>query len=57
MKATGQYIGNNPHVFLVPPLASVLLLFFFFLELLFMAYITSVGKIGPNPDLPIITTV
>jgi len=57
MKCTGMYIGNNPHVFLIPPIACAISLLTFFIELYFMANIISVGKPGPNPDLKIITTV
>ena len=57
MKCTGMYIGNNPHVFLLPPLACILLLFIFFIELVIMCHIISVGTPGPNPNLKFVTTV
>ena len=57
MKCTGVYIGNNPHVFLVPPLSITLLMGICIIEVSIGLYVISVGTIGPNPNLPIVTTV
>ena len=57
MKATAAYIGCNPHVFLVPPLACCVVLAWMALYCVIAAHIVSVGELKPNPNLKFLTTV
>jgi len=44
MKCTAQYIGNNPQVFLVPPMASAIVVAWMVVYIIMALYIISVGK-------------
>jgi choline transporter-like protein 2/4/5 len=48
MKCTAQYIGNNPQVFLVPPLACVVILAWLAVWTYFAAHIVSIGTLKAN---------
>ena len=54
MKCTAQYIGNNPQVFLVPPIACLVILAWLLVWCYFAAYIVSIGTLKPNG---VLTTV
>ena len=57
MKCTAVYIGSNPQVFLVPPLACCVVLSWMAVYCVIAAYIISVGTPMQNPDLKFLTTM
>ena len=57
MKCTAAFMGGTPQVFLVPPIAIVVLIVWMLVFLFIAAYLFSIGTIGPNPEFPILTTV
>jgi len=57
MKCTAAFIGGTPQVFLVPPVATVIIISWFIVWAVIAVSIFSVGEIKPNPDLPFLTTV
>ena len=57
MKCTAAFIGGTPQVFLVPPIASVIIVSWLVVWVFIAAHIVSVGEIKPREDLPFLTTV
>ena len=57
MKCTAAFIGGTPQVFLVPPIASVIVVGWLVIWVFIAAHIASVGEIKPRDDLPFLTTV
>ena len=57
MKCTAQYIAGNPHVFLVPPMASAIVVLWMVLYIVIAAFIISVGELKPRADLKFLSTV
>jgi len=57
MKCTAAFIGGTPQVFLVPPIASVIVVAWLVVWVFIAAHIVSVGEIKPREDLPFLTTV
>lgn len=57
MEATAMFINGTPQVFLLPPLALVLILGWLGVWVIQMAYVCSIGTIGPHPELKVISTV
>lgn len=57
MKCTAAFIGGTPQVFLVPPIACVIVLSWLVVWLFIAVHIISVGDIKPREDLPFLTTV
>jgi len=57
MKCTAAFIGGTPQVFLVPPLAAVLIVAWLGIWLIIAVHIFSVGEIKPSAELPFLTTV
>lgn len=57
MKCTAAFIGGTPQVFLVPPFAAIIIVAWFIVWAVIALFIWSVGEIGPNPDLPFLTSV
>jgi len=57
MKCTAAFIGGTPQVFLVPPVASVIIVGWLVIWVFIAAHIVSVGEIKPREDLPFLTTV
>lgn len=57
MKCTAAFLGGNPQVFLVPPVAIVVVLAWMAVYCIAAAYIISVGEIGPRADFVFLTEV
>jgi hypothetical protein len=57
MKATAAFIGSNPHVFLVPPMAIVLLMSWLAFWLYAEMSLASMGDIQPGETFKFLTTI
>ena len=57
MKATAAFIGSNPHVFLVPPLACVVLMGWLAFWLYAEASLASIGQLVPGTTFKFLTSV
>ena len=55
MKCTAAFIGSTPQVFLVPPIASVIVLFWLFIWILVAVHIMSIGEKVPREDFPFLS--
>ena len=57
MKCTAMFIGGTPQVFLIPPVAIVVIMSWLIFWLIMALHVFSVGELKPNPKLPAISTV
>ena len=57
MKATAAFIGSNPHVFLVPPIAIVVLMCWLAFWLYAETSLASIGTLTPNDTFKFLSTV
>jgi hypothetical protein len=57
MKCTAAFIGGTPQVFLVPPIASVVVVAWLVVWLYFALHIISVGELKTREDLPFLKEV
>jgi phosphotransferase system glucose/maltose/N-acetylglucosamine-specific IIC component len=48
MKCTAAFIGGTPQVFLVPPLATILVILWLLIWLIVAIHIASVGEMKPR---------
>ena len=57
MKATAQFIGSTPQVFLAPPIAIIFILAWLALWVLIAVHIMSIGELKPREDFPFLSQV